>query len=111
MSINTFREDIRDVLQVHAGKVNPRLLGVQQRRFTKFIRHPNYDKRNTGYYFDVALLILNEVCISYKEDLLPVIFFPSLRNLFLMRAHKKFVYQQNQYHHQKLSIIHTLKGV
>ena len=59
--ILAFREDIRDVLLVHAGKINPRLLGVQQRNIVKYIRHPQFDYYDTGYYYDIALLILNEV--------------------------------------------------
>ena len=62
-----FSEDIRDVLQVHAGKINPRLLGVQQRNIVKYIIHPKFDYYDTGYYFDIALLILNKVI----QQLLP----------------------------------------
>ena len=56
-----YREDIRDVLMVHAGQTNPRELGVQQRKIEDYVNHPQFDYENTGYYFDVALLILNEV--------------------------------------------------
>merc|ERR1712227_379983 len=55
------REDIREVLQIHAGRTNPRLLGVQQRKIKEFFKHPKYDDWNTGYYYDIAILILNEV--------------------------------------------------
>ena len=65
--ILAFREDIRDVLLVHAGKINPRLLGVQQRKIARYIRHPQFDYYDTGYYFDIALLILNKVI----QQLLP----------------------------------------
>ena len=52
---------MREVLKIHIGKTNPRLLGVQQRKIKEYIIHPMYDFENTGYYFDIALLILNEV--------------------------------------------------
>ena len=60
-----FREDIKDVLIVHAGRTNPRLLGVQQRKIEEYIRHPDFNYRDTGYYFDIALLILDKVTNTF----------------------------------------------
>ena len=44
---------------IRAGKLNPLLQGVVERRIDRFIRHPNYDAPKQ--YFDLALAILEEV--------------------------------------------------
>ena len=48
-----------DKADVHAGSLNPRLLTVTERKINKIIFHPLYD--NISQYFDLSLLVLNEV--------------------------------------------------
>ena len=45
--------------KVHAGGLNPRLRGVEERNIERFIIHPDYD--NSAFYFDLGLLYLDKV--------------------------------------------------
>ena len=44
---------------IHAGKLNPRLMGVEERSIERYVEHPKYDGRSQ--YFDVSLLFLEKV--------------------------------------------------
>ena len=65
----------REDYEIHAGKNNPRLMGVVERTIadSRVLVHPNY--KDPQQYFDVALIVLSEVvsitntCIASFHDI------------------------------------------
>ena len=48
-------------IDVHAGKNNPRLMGVTEVKIKQYFKHPKY--KDGVFYYDVAVIVLNQVNI------------------------------------------------
>ena len=54
---------------VHAGRCNPRIIGVEERKIETFFNHPDYDGR--AQYFDVAVIKIDKP-LEFSEYIQPI---------------------------------------